>query len=523
MFDWILVPRRKVLGGLLAAGAASVARPRLGLGQDKKLVRIRARADISSIEPAANKVVDEQFIVYATQSGLITFKPGTKWEWQLDAASAIKQEDPTHISFTLRPGIKWTNGFGEMTAEDVKYSFERMASEKLQATDRQEFEQLVEVQVTGPLSGVIVTKTPVANIWTNVLPRYMSTIVCKKAWEEKGGSAKGLGTDIPCFSGPYKLKEWVPQQHVLLERNELWNGPPVYFDEVKYVLVADDKSAELAYLAGELDVSSISVGSAARFKAEPPPNTDVYVRPTTGFVWLGINVDHKPYDDIRVRQAIRAAIDVEQIIDAAYFGVPDASTGIIAPGLMGHREAPIPKRDVEQAKKLLADAGFPNGFKTRITTLSSTEESTASQVIQANLAEVGITAEVVPYDSGTYWDLGVESKGKDWQDLELIYQDWTSSADPRRATQWFVSSQAGEWNWQRWRNAEFDKLDAAGAIEMDPEKRAKIYSRMMDIMYDDAAFINITHRPWATLVRNAIDPQLLPNGYVYARYLKAKA
>lgn len=523
MFDWILIPRRRVLGGLLAVGAATMARPRLGLGLDKKLVRIRARADIASIDPAQNQGVDEQFIIYATQSNLITFKPGEKWEWQLDAASAIKQEDPTHISFKLRPGIQWTNGFGELTAEDVKYSYERMASQKLQATDRQEFEHLVEVQVTDKLSGVIVTKSPVANIWTNTLPRYMSSIVSKRAWEERGGSEKGLGTNIPCFSGPYKLKEWVPRQYLHLERNELWNGPPVYFDEVKYVLVEDDKAAELAYLTGELDISSISVGSAARFKASPPPNTDIYARPTTGFVWLGINVDHKPYDDIRVRQAVRAAIDVQQIIDAAYFGVPQPSTGIIAPGLMGHRDAPIPKRDVALAKKLLAEAGLPNGFKTRISTPNGTEDTTAAQVIQANLADVGITAEVMPYDSGTYWDLGLESKGKEWQNLELIYQDWTSSADPRRATQWFVSSQAGEWNWQRWRNEEYDKLDAAASLEMDPEKRAALYRRMMDIMYDSSAFINITHRPWVTLVHNSIDPQLLPNGYVYARYLKAKA
>jgi peptide/nickel transport system substrate-binding protein len=521
MMDWIKVGRRPVLAGSAGLGMAALARPKRAGAQDKKIARVRFIADIKVIEPAGNYVVDEHSIIYATQRGLIRYKAGEKWEWQLDAAESIEQVDPTHVAFTLKKGIQFTNGYGEMTAEDVKYSYERMASEALQATDRQEFEQLQEVQVSDTYSGVIVTKAPMATMFTTFLPRYFCSIVSKKAWEEKGGTTASLGNDIPCFSGQYVLKEWVPQQKVILARNDTYLGDPAPFDEVHCIIIEDDKSAELAYQAGEVDVTRVSIGSAAEFMKNPPANTQVVVRPTTGFIWVGMNVQHAPYDDVNVRQAIRKAIDVNQILDAAYFGVAGPSTGIIAPGLLGWRDAPIEPRDVDGAKALLAEAGMADGFKTKIAVLNQTEDMTAAQVIQANLAEIGIELQIDSYDGGAYWNLGLESEGEAWKDLELIYQDWTSSADPRRATMWFVSSQIGEWNWQRWSNARYDELDAAAAIETDTEKRAAMYSEMMDIQYNDAAFVNITHRPWVMLVRDTIVPNPWPNGYVEIAWMGA--
>ena len=523
MLKTFQLPRRQVLSGTMGLGAAALAAPRIAKAQDKKVVRIRYKADIKVVEPAGNFVVDEQFIVYGTQSNLITWAPGDKWVWQLDAASSIEQVDETHVAFTLRPGIMFSNGYGEMTAEDVKYSFERMMNPDLNATDRQEFEQFDHVEVTDSRSGVIVTKGPVATMWTGILPRYFCAIVSKKAWEEIDATTRTLSpNEVPCFGGPYVLQEWVPGQKIVLARNDVWNGEPVYYDEVEYILIPDDKAAELAYEAGEVDITQISIGSAKTFRDNPLPDTDLYIRPTTGFVWLGINVQHTPYEDVRVREALRKAIDVDQIIEAAYFGVPSPSTGIISPGLMGWRDAAIEPRDVEGAKALLAEAGLADGFTTHLAVLNQTEDLAAAQVIQANLADIGVDLQIDSFESGAYWSLGLESDGEMWKDLELVYQDWTSGADPRRATMWFVSDQIGEWNWQRWSNAEYDALDAAAAVETDPAKRTEMYQRMMEIQYEEAAFINITHRPWVTLVRSNIDPEMMANGYVYPRYVRAK-
>jgi peptide/nickel transport system substrate-binding protein len=514
--------RRELLKGAAALGTALAVRPSILGAQDMKTVRIRSKTDIRSIDTARNYSIADFDVRQAVLNNLILYKPGDAWTWQHDAVEYIEQVDPTHTAFRLRPGIMWTNGYGEMTAEDVKYSYERLTNPELEATDYQEFEQFSEVTVTDKYSGVIVTKSPVANLWTNTLPRAMGSIICKKAWEERNGWATPLDNDIPCSSGPYKLKEWIPQSKVVLERNDLWNGPEAYFDNVEYILIEDENTAEIAYLAGELDIAWVSVGSGADFVANPPPNTDVLVRPTTGFTWVGINVDHEPFDDIRVRKAVRHAINVREIIDAAYFGLTQPSTGIIAPGLLGHREAEVPAPDLDAARALLAEAGLSSGFKTSITTLNNTTELTAAQVIQANLAEIGIEVEIKPYEGGVYWTLGLESEGDAWKDLEMVYQEWTSSPDPRRATMWFVPDQVGVWNWSRWNNAEYGDLDMKASIETDLDKRATLYSRMMDVMHEEAAFLGITYPPRVTLVRDHIDPQMLPNGYVYARMVRLK-
>ena len=521
MKNWQSTRRDFIKGS--AAAAATLASPRLVGARESKVVRIRSKTDLKSIDPAHSLTISDFDVRQAILNNLILYKPGDAWTWEHDAAEYIEQVDPLHTEFRLRPGIMWTNGYGEMTAEDVKYSFERMNNPELEAEDHAEFEHLEDVVIKDKYSGVIVMRKPVANLWTNTLPRHMSAIICKKAWEERGAWSKGLGNDIPCSSGPYKLKRWEPQVKVVLERNELWNGPKPHFDEVEYILIEDENAAEVAYLAGELDVAHVSVGSGAEFQKNPPENTDVYVKSTTGFIFLGLNVQHEPFDDIRVRQAIRKAIDVNQVIEGAYFGLGVPSTGLLAPGVLGHRPGTVPERDVEGAKALLAEAGFPNGFKTDVATLNNNTDVSACQIIQANLAEIGIEMQISPYAGGTYWSLGLESEGDAWKDLQMNYTDWTSAPDPRRATQWFVCDQVGEWNWQRWCNEEYSQLDAEGGTETDLEKRAAIYEKMTKVMWDDAAFINIAHPPRVVLVRNHIDPQMLPNGYIYFRRLKAKA
>ena len=515
--------RRSFMETMAFAGAAAVTAagaPRVADAQEK-VCRIRAKSDILSLDPAVSHINDFN-VRLAILNSLIVYKPGNEWTWMHDAAEYIEQVDPTHLAFRLKPGIMWTNGYGEMTAEDVQYSYLRIANPELNATNRQEFENFESIEVKDKYSGVIVTKVPDPDLWMNALARFSGSIVCKKAWEERGAWTKSLGNDIPCSSGPYKLKEWRLRDRVILDRNELWPGEKPYFDRIEYIVIEDANASELAFLAGELDITEASVGSAVEFMKEPPPNTDVYVRPTTGFVWAGINIQHEPFDDVRVRQAIRKAIDVNQVIEASYFGLTEPSVGIIAPGVLGYRKRDLQPRDVAGAKQLLEEAGLGSGFRTTLTTLTNTTDLTTSQVIQANLAEVGIDVEIMPYEGGVYWNLGLESEGDDWKDLQLVLQSWTSSPDPRRATMWFVCDQVGEWNWQRWCNEEYSDLEYRASLETDVDKRGEMYARMMDLMWDSAAFINLTHTTRVTLVRDTIEPNMMPDGLIHFRALEGK-
>ena len=104
--------------------------------------------------------------------------------------------------------------------------------------------------------------------------------------------------------------------------------------------------------------------------------------------------------------------------------------------------------------------------------LPDTDKMTLAQVVQANLADIGITVNIIPTDPGPFWNLGLESKGDDWKDLQLYIHEFGDAPDPSQMTQWYVSEQVGVWNWERWKDPEFDKLHYAGLAGERPGKSA---------------------------------------------------
>jgi peptide/nickel transport system substrate-binding protein len=180
---------------------------------------------------------------------------------------------------------------------------------------------------------------------------------------------------------------------------------------------------------------------------------------------------------------------------------------------MGYRERRlIAARDVAAAKKLLVEAGVPNGFKTTLAVLNNTDSITGAQVIQANLAEAGIAAEITPYESGTFWNLGVEGKGTDYKNIQLYLQKWGLPPDPGGMTQWWTTEQIGKWNWERWSDAEFDNLHRQGLSEMDPKKREQLYKQMQDRMEASGAFMWLTNGIQAIAYRTWMEPGTTPDG-----------
>ena len=357
MMRFVALNRRTLLQltGALAAGTA--LRPWRASAQDPSVLRVRSYSDLQVLDPLDRLAQPEGDIMDAIFSNLVKAKPGEVWDWQLDAAESIEQIDDTHIDFTLRKGIQFTGGFGELTADDVKYSFERIADPQNESPYRDDWVALDHVEVKDPYSGTIVLKEPFAPLWTISLVRASGSILSKKAMESVGGK---FTTEPPAGSGPYVLKEWQPKQRTILARNPDFYGPAPDFDEVHVYPIEDEKTAEIAFEAGELDYTTISLSSLPELQANLPANAKIDERPAMSYVWLGMNVDNPALADIRVRQAIQKAVDVDAVLEAAYFGVAERSTGIIAPGLPGHRDIAPPKRDLEGAKALLDEAGAQN-------------------------------------------------------------------------------------------------------------------------------------------------------------------
>jgi peptide/nickel transport system substrate-binding protein len=205
-------------------------------------------------------------------------------------------------------------------------------------------------------------------------------------------------------------------------------------------------------------------------------------------------------------------VDPKAVIDGAFFGVAPRSTGIIAPGLVGSREKNlVVGPDLERARKLLAEAGHPRGFKTEIGVRNSAEFVNAAQVVAASLAKVGIQAEVVPFDSGVQKAMASDKAGG-WKKMQMHVVRFSMRPDPSWATVWFTSAQIGEWNWERWSSKEYDQLHEQALAEANPTKRHAMYVRMQDLMEESGAYVFLTHGVNAVLYRNPVQPALTPDG-----------
>ncbi|WP_027246096.1 ABC transporter substrate-binding protein [Leisingera daeponensis] len=505
--------RRGFLKGATALGAAAVLPAGLGsraLAAEGGTLRVRSYGDMQSIDPAFSKGVIDEEIHAAIYNKLIQYKPGREWDWQMDAAAMIEQGDETHIKFALRDDIGFTNGFGAMTAEDVKFSFERIVDEATDSPNKPDMGPLSHVDVTGEREGTIVLKEPFAPLWSIALPYITGNIVSKKAWEAAGGKAT---TDPLAESGPYLRASWSPKEKTVLKRNPDWKGDAPAWDTIEILPIDDENTAEIAFEAGELDFTRVSLGSVQRYRDGVPGGGTLLEYPSLYYTWLGMNLDHPKLQNPKLRQAIQHAIDVPSVLEAAYFGAAEPSTGIIAPGLAGHRPQSLvpPQADFAKAADLLADSGETN-VTLKLDTLNKTTFTTAAQVIQATLAQIGITVEVNVLESGAFW------ASADNEDLQLVLNRYSMTPDPYYATSWFTTEQVGHWNWEQFRNPEFDKIHAEAAQLTDVAKRDEMYRRAQDLMEESGAYRFLTHEATPVVHSAGVVPALRPDGLALLRY-----
>ncbi len=511
----ITLGRRGFMQGAAATGLAAASMPLSSAiwAQSGSLLRASSYSDIDALDPGFYQNVFNVDVMNCIYSKLIRYKPGREWETELEAAEELEQVDDTHIRFKLKPGIMFTGGYGEMTAEDVKFSFERAIEHDSPVKGDWGTLDRVDLDENDKYSGTIVLSKPFQPLFTIALPYGVGHIVSKKAVMEATGDGGNFGMKPPAFSGPYILAEWKPNQYVKLTRNPEWTGDAPGYDEIRILPMDDTKVAERAFEAGDLDFTQISLSSLADYKANLPQNSTIEEYPSLYYVWLGMNVDNPVLKDINLRKAIQYAINVPQVLDAAYFGAAEPSTGIIAPGLVGHREKGLipPEGDLDKAREYLEKAGGPPKEPLTIDCTNATVWTTIAAVIQAQLGQIGINVQVNVQDSGSFNVLGMESEGDRWKDVQLIINRFSMLPDPYYATIWFTSDQVGVWNWERFSSPEFDQLHEEALSEQDPGKRNADYQKMQDMMEDSGAYRFLTHEGSPVIFRNDVQPALRPD------------
>jgi peptide/nickel transport system substrate-binding protein len=479
-------------------------------------LHIRNYLDILSLDPPNGFSMAEGIVEKAIYQCLLQFKADGSWDTELDAAEYFEAIDDTHYAFRLKKGQMFSNGFGEMTADDVKFSFERAIDPAMNALNAPDMGTLSHVEVHDRYSGTLVLHSPYAAMIPVAVASSTGSILSRKAVESVGGR---FTTQPPACSGPYVFESWQAMRKTVLKRNPLWAGPEVAFEEIHVYAMTDNKAAETAFEAGQLDCALISVESTEPFQKNMPPNSHIEIYPSGRNYWLGINQFNPALRDIRVRQAIQWAIDVESVVEATWFGLAEPSTGPIPRGMLGHRERALipPEGNADKARELLKQAGVELPLRLRLDLANDTLYLTQAQVIQWSLKKVGIEIDIRTQDASTFMTLGSEVAGDQWQDIQLFVQSFVGGADPYYSVTWFISKQMGHWNWERFANEEFDQLNDRALATNDVAERDQIYQRMQNLMEESGCYRFISNGVMPQIIRNTIKPTFSPDGYPMLR------
>jgi peptide/nickel transport system substrate-binding protein len=317
------------------------------------------------------------------------------------------------------------------------------------------------------------------------------------------GSPTAIAADQQAFalkpvgSGPYLVAEWVKDDHLTLTANPTFAGPAPAYATVIVRDIPDQSSAVLSMQKGDIDLLTDPRPDDAKSLATQSGIT-LYKQPSNNVMYLALNMDKKPFDNVLVRRAIAYAIDKAAIAKGFYSLGAQVADNWTPPGMLG--ENPAVKaypHDVATAKKLLAQAGFPSGFATQIYYPTSPrpympEPQRVAETIQADLRQVGIAVTLQPYEFGVF--LSKVRNGE--HPMALI--GWTGdNGDPDNFMYTLLdqdSAVKGEaQNYSFWRDPNFHKLMLAGQQETDEKKRAAIYERANALIHDQAPAVPIVH------------------------------
>ncbi len=406
-----------------------------------------------------------------------------------DLAASWKILDNLTYIFYLRKGVKFHNG-RELTAEDVKYTLERILDPKTASPGRSFIEPISSIEIIDKYTVKIKLSTPLASLLSGLASNNCA-IVPKEEVEKYGNLQRNVvGT------GPFKLAEWVPDNYMRLVRNPDYfeKGLP-YLNEVIYRVIPEQTSLLAGLKAGTLDMATINDGSVI-LQAKKDPSLIVIQKPGINVRTFGFNTTRKPFNDIRVRQAIALAIDREEIVATAEFGMAMPTSPIpasVKKWAKSYKLLPFSRPNIKKAKDLLVEAGYPDGFSFKIVCSPTYEGGIAvAQVIQNQLKKIGLKPELEVLEWGMYIDR--------WRkrDFDSMVELRGGDPDPDRFLYRILHSKGAVNNFL-FKDEEVDKLLEEGRKLTKYEERKPIYDKLQYLISEKAPVIFL-YVPYETQV-----------------------
>jgi peptide/nickel transport system substrate-binding protein len=509
-------------------------------GLQAKVFKMANQGDVVSMDPySLNESFQLSFlaniydalVLYTKQTGVA---PGLATEW--------KQVNPTTWRFTLRKGVTFHDGT-PFNADDVVFSFARGAAESSDV--KSQIASIAEVKKIDDFTIDLVTKSPFP-----ILPETLRTFyMMSKKWCEANGAAQPVdvrkgkenaATLRTNGTGPFMTKSRAPGVKTEIVANpKYWEKVEGDVTEVIFTPIANDATRVAALISGEIDMMDpVPLQDIARVNANP--NLKVMTGPELRTIFLGMDQKRdellyssvkgkNPFKDKRVRQAFYQAIDIEAIKTKTMRGAATPTALMVAPGAKGYPGEALNKRlpyDVEGAKKLMAEAGYPAGFEIGMNCPNDryVNDEEICQAVAAMLARINVKVNLTAESKATYFPKILS------RNTSFYLLGWTPSTtdshDPLNAIMATPPADGkggqGQFNLGWYSNPKLDELTLKIQSEIDQAKRNQMIAEAYKIHADDIGHLPLHQQALSWGMKKNINMVQLPVNYFYLKWTTIK-
>jgi len=427
-----------------------------------------------------------------------------KYDKNLDLTGELAQSwevsaDQRTITFHLKPNLKWSDQ-RPLTSADVLFTWQKVTDDNTRTPYGSDFKLVSKAETPDAKTFRVTYAVPYApalDTWAglHILPKHLL--------QDQDINNTAFARH-PVGSHYYKLSDWKNGQYLKLSRNPYASQGQANIEHLLSRIIPDKAAQFLELSADNIDSMALNPIQYARIfpsRADLSKDIGLYKELGNSYSYMGFNLKRKPFDDVRVRQAINYAIDKQEIIDGVLLGLGEPVASPYKPGTRWSNPnlQPYPY-DPIKARALLREAGFAdtNGdgilekdgkpFSFEILTNQNKEREMTAVLIQRRLKEVGIEVNIRVLEWASFLGRFIKPK-----QFDAVVLGWSLSLDPDQYGIWHSSQQApGQFNFISYSNPQADKLLEAGRIELNPDKRMKIYHAFSKILLEDSPVIYLS-------------------------------
>ncbi len=478
----------------------------------EKILSVQVGPDPETIDPALNSAVDGgnmllhsfECLLAVDENGQLV--PGQAESWETS-------EDGLTWTFHLRDGLKWSDG-SDLTANDFVYSWKRVCDPMVAAPYAETVLSMVEgydkaiegdldaLQVAAQDDNTLVVTLSTPCSYFGSLAAFATLSPVQEATVTANGDAWATSAATYISNGPFYVSEWVPGSYIMMTKNPYyWNADAIKLDGIKWNLIEDSNAAYSAYQTGEvLMIKNVPTEEIPSLK----DSADFHVDPIIGTYYLSLNLERDAFKDARVRKALSLAIDRDYVANTLMQGTYSPADNFMGPGWIdmdgkqfkdnanggqSYIDVNNYEADLEEAKQLLADAGYPDGEgfpSISYTTNDAGYHKVVAEYLQQAWAQLGIDLQVDIVEWASFTPMRRNG------DFDVARNGWVGDySDPSNMLELFYSTNGN--NDGKFNNADFDAAIELSRTTLDSAERSKALHTAEDVLMEETGCIPVAY------------------------------